>query len=477
MRNPRKPFFYKEKKKKGRAVFGVLIFLAVFIVWAAAIPGVRQIIFPTVVSLGRYLKSFIIPVQHPNALEFLTAPVFIPPDRPDKEVIFAESLTDLQGTLNTGATSNESGVSDTESEEDAASRARAMLPTITPTPGITWVYVNPADNPNPDNVNPIIESSNIVRRLQLPTFERADVGNDGPAALSTVLRFFGYTTHQYAIQAGTRQHYLAPPTLLSDLETYVRNHYPKLATLRRVNGSAETLIALLDMEIPILIRLETDALLPEFRGDDRRVPKTVLVYGNDDATDTFSYRDFTTGDPEPISRDELLARWYPLRREYLAVFPNDRSEEILTALGESEDPKRNLESALEKFRLDVDNLPFDPNSRLNLAGTLASLGQYNEALVNFRNAANLGLPSRLPAILPELYEILYETGNADELIARADYALKLTSADLTARIQKGWGLILKNEDDLALDVFLAAEKDSPNNEDIRYALKYLEEYR
>ena len=116
MRNKRKPFFYKEEKRRGGAIGIVLIGIAVFFIWASAVPTVRQLIFPPLYPLLTYVKSWIIPAIPPVSKEFLGQTIYEVPDLPPAEVIFAESLEELQSAQEAQA----------EDEAMACSCARAI---------------------------------------------------------------------------------------------------------------------------------------------------------------------------------------------------------------------------------------------------------------------------------------------------------------------------------------------------------------
>lgn len=470
MRNKRKPFFYKEKKRNSGAPGFILIFILVLFIWAGVVPTARQLLFPPLYPIVPFLKSQIFRPIQPNSRDFLYQTIYEVPELPDAEVIFAENLEALQSAL------DDDDAGHRDEAGNAALNAREFLPTMTPTAGINWVYVNPTQSADM-GANADSEAIGKTRLLTLPTFERADVLNDGPAALATLIRTFGHTTNQYAIQFSLRAGYTAPNPNLDELAAYVAPNHPELTALHRYNGTAEQLAALLDLELPILIPTLDRDWLPSYRDDDFLIRRYVVVFGKDDPSDSFSLRNPTQGDRHAVPTAELMEAWYPFGREYLVVFPSGRLDEIEALLGEDAEERRNRERAIEKAERDVANLPMNVYARLNFVNALGESGRYRDAVEAFHAAANLRLPLRLSDFVPSLYKIFFNIGAADELIAWCDYALKLNSTDVNALLWKGWGYVLRNENAEAEVLFARALRSQPENESARYAVQYLAEYR
>lgn len=472
MRNKRKPFFYTEKKRNSGAAGFILVFILVLFIWAGVVPSARQLLFPPLYPIVPLLKSLVFRPVQPNSHDFLSQTIYEVPELPDAEVIFAENLEALQSAL-IGENADEGG-----DEGNAARNAREFLPTMTPTMGMNWVYVNtPQNGAGSTGANADAEIFGKTRLLTLPTFERADVLNDGATALATVIRSFGHTTNQYAVQRLLRAGYTAPNPDLEALAAYVTPHHPDLTALRRLNGTEEQLAVLLDLELPILIPTLSHDWLPSYLDDDFLIRRYVVVFGKDDLSDTFSLRDPSKGDRHGIPTSELMESWYPFGREYLVVVPTDRLSEVESALGEDADERRNRERAIEKAERDVANLPMNVYARLNLVSALSENERYRDAVEAFHAAANLRLPMRLNDFVPPLYKIFFNMGAADELIAWCDYGLKLNSADVSALLWKGWGYLLRNENAEAEAFFTRALQSQPENESARYAVQYLAEYR
>lgn len=467
MRNKRKPFFYKEEKRRSSAIGTILIFILVAFIWVALVPTARQIFFPPLYPVYAYIRGVILRPRRPQAREFLNQPIYEVPELPDAEVIFADSLEALQSVLADEADAGES---------DGTSGLNGAEPTATPTAGINWVFVDRKNDAPPIETEfPVIQDQ--ARLLTLPTFERADLMNDGPAALSTVLRFLGHTTNQYAIQAKLRPGYLSAPVGIPDLAAYVAGNHPELATLSRLNGGSDQLSAILAAGLPIIVPFSSTAAFPAFPDDDRRARRFAVVFGTDDAAGTIAFRDHSQADRLDFPAEDFMRDWYAFGREYLVVYRDDQSEALMAALGEDRDERRNLERSLDKFQTDAANIPQNVFTWLNLARANAAAGRYREALANFRAASNLDLPDRADAFYPFLYDVLFHSGCADELIAWADYGLKLNPRSLPILLWKGWGYVLRGENRAAEEFFERAARLAPEDQDVRYALKYISEFR
>ena len=470
MRDKRKPFFYKEKKRKSGPIAIILTFVAVFFFWIALVPTARQIFFPPLYPLYAYAESLVLRPRQPQTRDFLNQTVYEVPDLPDAEVIFAESLEALQSVLADDST-------DGTADADGAPESSGSVAAPTPTAGISWVFVDQKDESGPEPDSEPTSISAGARLLTLPTFERADLMNDGPTALSTVLRFLNHTTNQYAIQAKLRPGYISAPVDLPALADYVAGNHPELSTLYRLNGSSEQLSAILDAGLPVIVPLIRTEALAAFRDDDRTTRRFSVVFGKDDAAGTVAVRDHARSDRLDYPTADFLGDWYAFGRAYFVVYRADQAEALTNALGEDWDERRNLERALEKFQTDVAYIPQNVFAWLNLTRACAALGRYGDALANFRSASNLKLPKRADAFYPFLYDVLFHSGYADELIAWADYGLKLNRRSPGILLWKGWGYVLRNENQEAEKYFGMAAESDPENPDVRYALQYLREYR
>lgn len=476
MRNKRKPFFYKEEKRRGGAIGIVLIGIAVFFIWASAVPTVRQLIFPPLYPLLTYVKSWIIPAIPPVSKEFLGQTIYEVPDLPPAEVIFAESLEELQSAQEAQA-EDEAFLNLADNDVSAAASASKLLPTMTPTAALQWVFVKPTSNPSGTASIADGGSDLPATYLTLPTVERADLFNDGPTALSTVLRFLGHTTNQYAIQRSLRPGYAEPPVSLDELVAYAAENHPELTAIRRMNGTEDQLAALLEAGLPVIVPILREASFPAWRGDDRLTRRFTVLYGYDAAAGTVALRDGSGADRTNVPIAEFMEKWYVFSREYAVLFPSEKTDAIASALGEDWESERNLERAIEKFRTDVANLPKNIYTQLNLMRAIEEKGDDREAAVVFRAAANFPLPQRITEFVPSFYKILFNAGFAEELIAWTEYGLKLNTEDVRALIWKGWGALLKNDTETAKSLFEKALDHAPGNKDVLYALKYVTDYR
>ncbi len=461
MKNKYRPFFYEKKKASFRKIFLItVICIGAFLFYGFQIPSVRQIIYEPLYAVWSFslnsIKDFI-KASRMYHEEPAAPKTYTPPELPDKEVLFAESLESLSDI--------------TQSDPLADLRQ-------TPTPSgyarvAEWEYLDPNLN-YAVNSSKVISDENMVIRLIPPVFEHTDLFNDGAAILSADLRYWGETENQYRI-AGTIHPDLRDPVIhFSDLETYIQNNYPEYSVLTRMNGNKEILTVLLQKGIPVIIRIQSRLSFPFWIHDDRFYGKYILIHGYDSTVDLFYYSDSVKSNTEEISAEDLLSAWYPFQRCYLLVFPNDRDSSIREALSENYFEELNLQQSGAKFRTDSEILENNAFSQYNYGVTLFKEGNYDESYVFFQKAADLSLPQRFLSYQPEMLDTLLRLGYADEITNLISGLLKRNPHDDILYVYSGWAHVLRGDTKEGIKQFEKAGKINPNNDAVLYALKYKE---
>ena len=461
MKNKYKPFFYENKKTSFRKIFLiVLICVAVFLFYGFQIPSIRQVIAEplyaawsfTFNSLRDFLNATRMYHEQPAPVQTYT-----PLEFPDRDVLFAESLESLSGIT----------------QEDPLADLRQ-----TPTPSAyarvaEWEYLDPNLN---YSVNTSETESKVDDTIRLipPVFEHADLFNDGAAILSADLRYWGEVENQYQIAEYIHPDSGDPVIHFSDLEKYIQDKYPGYTAFSRINGNKETLIALLQKEVPVILGIRSRFPYQFWIHDDRVFCRYILIHGYDSSSDSFIYSDSSKSNTESITTDELMAEWYPFQRRFLMVYPNDRDENIREALSENYFEELNFQQAGAKFRTDSELLTDNPFSLYNYGVILYKAGDYNGSLDYFRTALELSLPQRYISYQTEILDTLVRLGYADELSELVNDLLIKNSHDDTLTVYSGWASVLRGDIKEGSRLFEKAGKINPQNETVRYALKYVE---
>ena len=461
MKNKNRPFFYEKKNNTFR---NVLLTFFVFIVFGLflgmQIPRSRQILAEPLFAAGSFAvntakdlfdatRRYREPDRKPQTYD--------PLDLPEKQVLFAESLESLSE----------------KTQADPLADLR-QTPTVSEYGKVAeWEYLDPNLNYAVRSGNSILPENTQIR-LAPPVFEHADLNNDGAAILSALLRFWGEVENQYRIAGVIHPNSFDPVISFTDIGSFIEENYPDYSALVRINGDKDILTALLQKGIPVLLRIRCRSPYSFWLHDDRISGQYIIIYGYDGKTDTFSYQDTFKSNTLEISSETLMAEWYPYQRKYMVLYPADRDDAVREALSENYFEELNDQKAEVKFRTDSEMLPQNPFAQFNYALVLKRIGDEKGAWDFFRKALELSLPQRFIGEHPEMLDTARNLGYADEMDEMIDPLLRRDPYDEELLVYRGWAAILRGDIKKGRECFGSAERINPNNETVRYAVKYLE---
>ena len=461
MKNKYKPFFYEKKDHTFRnLILTFFIILVAGLLMGWQIPRARQIIADPLFSIG----SFIVNTAKDlfDATRMYHEPetkhqTYTPLDLPDRQVLFAESLESLSAIT----------------QEDPLADLR-QTPTVSEYSKVAeWEYLDPNLNyAIRSQDSPLSETVDI--QLIPPVFEHADLNNDAAAILSALLRYWGRIENQYSISARIHPNQFDPCTGFSELESYITESYEDFSVITRVNGDRDILTALLQRNIPVLLRIEYQKPIAAWLHDDKTASQYILIFGYDSTADIFSCQDTFKGNTLKISGDELMAKWYPCQRKYMVLYPSDQDDRVREALSENYFEELNLQQAEAKFRTDSELLPNNVYAQFNYGYVLHELGDENGAWELFMKARDLSLPQRFIGEHPEILRTGLLLGYADEMDDMIDPLLRRNQYNEELWIYRGWAAILRGDITKGADCFKRGEKINPDNETVQYAVKYIE---
>lgn len=463
MRNKNKPFFYEEKKTPfGTILLAVLIFAALALLWAYHVPTIRQVLSDPMYSAGSLIKNSakdFFDASRMGEKETAVPQTYPVPELPDRQVLFAEDL---------------SGLSDQNSDDPLAELRMTQTPSSEYENVAEWEYLDTSLNYKFNQSDDTNEEAEHIELIP-PVFERADLFNGAAAILSADLRFWGETENQYQIADVIHPTRTDPSVAFSDMNRYLTNTYPdKYAAIERVNGSADTLTALLRKGIPVIIQILDQTPYLSWRNDDRLCERYLLVYGYNAETDSFLCQDTETPGPHSFLSADLLAAWYPFQRTYIVVYPQNMEADVLEALFEDFYEELNLQRAETKSRTDSEMLPENPYAQYFLAEILQREEDYSGAWELYQRAVEIGLPNRYFYYRTGIFNTLLHLGYADDMDALLELPLRRNGSDDILLVYRGWADILREDYNKAASVLNQAEKINPGNEMVQYALKYLE---
>jgi tetratricopeptide (TPR) repeat protein len=303
--------------------------------------------------------------------------------------------------------------------------ATAMV-TSTPTPTAT---TTPAPTPTPT-------STRLPTAAQIDGLENVPqkFNNCGPSNLSIALSFFGYEAHQLDIAAILRPNYDDRNVSPGELIRYVNERTPLRASVYS-GGDLNTLKRLIAAGIPVTIE---KGLIPNER--DGWMGHYLTLFAYDDAVQEFYSMDTYLGPWDGSGRAEsyetVQRYWGHFNYTFFVVFTGEMQARVEEALGPTLlDPMAMWQAAGLKANVEIQSEDENAFAWFNLGTSLTQLGQltgqqvyFNNAVVAYDRAREIGLPPRMLWYQFEPYIAYLEAGRIDDV-------LDLTSATM---IGGGW---------------------------------------
>jgi tetratricopeptide (TPR) repeat protein len=336
-------------------------------------------------------------------------------------------------------------------------------PTSTPKPGPTSTPL-PSPTPLPDQVS-----------LPAPAWEKQDINNCGPAALTMDLRYFGWEGDQYAISDLIKPVREDRNVNVEELVYFVRTRAGWLNAEYRVGGDLELLKQLLAAGIPVMIEESFHFEEPYWPNDDLWAAHYQLLTGYDDSSETFTGQDSYYGPDQQIPYDILDANWKIFNRVYILIYPPEQENQVKTILGPNWEVDANRQHALEVAQAETEADDQDAFAWFNLGSNLVYFGRYGEAAHAYDQARTIGLPQRMLRYQFGPFFAYFHSGRIDELTTVTEYALERTPNAEEALLWRGWAYYRQPEPDLnhAIEMWRKALEAHPDYQDALYALDFV----
>lgn len=339
----------------------------------------------------------------------------------------------------------------------------------TPIPSATLVPT-PQASPTP-MPSPTPPPQSVV--LPPPEWEKQDINNCGPAALTMYLRFFGWEGDQTDVTEIVKPYREDRNVNVEELAYYVRNHAGWLNVQYRVGGDLELLKRLVAAGIPVMIEESFIFDKPYWKGDDLWGAHYQLVTGYDDQKKTFVGQDSYYGPDQQITYQKLDQQWQAFNRLYIIVYLPAQEEVVKSIIGDNWDADANRQHALEVALADTKSDPKNAYAWFNLGANLTYFERYIEATDAFDTAREIGLPQRMLRYQFSPFLAYFHTGQMDDLLALSEYALEVTPNSEEALLWHGWALYRQGDIKHAIEDFEQALVENPNYQDAQYALNFV----
>ena len=348
-----------------------------------------------------------------------------------------------------------------------------LLASPSPTVAVTATVTQAADTAVP--ATPTLPPPPAQARLASPPYEKQAPNNCGPAALSMMLHYYGWTGDQSTISDVIKPVNGDRNVNPEEMAYWVHNFAGWLRLEYRVGGDLETLKRLIATGYPVIIE-GTTALNPDDTGwpdDDLWAAHYLLLTGYDDATQTFVAQDPYRGPDKQMTYEQIEAEWKPFNSVYMVVYLPEREAEIQNLLGADWDPGLNRLDALARAEAATEEDPADAFAWFNVGSNLVYFGRYPEANVAYDKARELGLPQRMFRYQFGPFIANFQANRTEDLLALSDYALQRTEMSEEAWLWHGWGLYRQGNTAGAVEDWRTALTVRPGYEDALYALSFV----
>jgi hypothetical protein len=311
--------------------------------------------------------------------------------------------------------------------------------------------------------------------LSSPIYEKQTPNNCGPAALTMMLRMFGWSGDQKTISdvikpvSGDRN--VNP----EEMAYWVHNFAGWLRMEYRVGGDLETLQRLIAAGYPVMIE-GTTSLNPDDTGwpdDDLWAAHYLLLTGYDDTIQTFTAQDSYRGPDQKIPYEQLEEEWKPFNYLYLVVYLPEREAEIQVLLGSNWDRDVNRQNALAIAQAATTQDPNDAFAWFNVGSNLVYFERYDEANTAYDIARKIGLPQRMFRYQFGPFIANFQSNRIDDLLVLTEYALQRTEMSEETWLWHGWALYRQEDTNGAIEDWRKALSIRPGYEDALYALSFV----
>ena len=350
------------------------------------------------------------------------------------------------------------------------------LPTPTPAPCRDTSCQTPSPTPLPSPTPtatptpiPLPPGASVIP----PDFEKQDQNNCGPATLSHYLRFYGWQGDQYSVSKVVKPDITDRNVNVDELVYYVRTKAGWLSADYRVGGDLELLKRFIASGLPIMIEEESKMDKIYWPNDDLWAGHYLLLTGYDDTRQIFITQDSWLGPNLNVGYTDLDKRWQTFNRVYIMVYPPEKANLVKTIVGASWDEATSRTNALRAAQKETIENPRNAFAWFNMGTNLLYFDQYSEAAQSYDTARQIGLPQRMLRYQFGPFIAYFKTNRNSDLLAIADYAMKITPNSEENLLWHGYALYREGKKEEAINDFQKALKANPFYTDAQYAITFV----
>jgi hypothetical protein len=348
----------------------------------------------------------------------------------------------------------------------AQTRAALAPPSLEPYQPPTQT---PTETPIPPTATPLPPPS--AYQVNGVKFFRQTWNNCGPANLAMGLSFFNWQGTQEDTASYLKPDREDKNVSPQQMVDYV-NHFTNLRAIWRMDGELEQVRWLAANGFVVIIEAGFEPRGEGWFGHY----ETVVAY--DTARDTFTIYDSYLGRSSNPSIVHSSARfdqgWQAFNRNFIVIYPPAREPELQAFLGPDWVEQLNRREAVETAQQEAAEQPKNVFAWFNLGTSLTAIGRYEEAVVAYQEALNIGLPYRMLWYQFGPYEAFLQTGRLDEVLELANNTLKTTEYVEETYYYKGRVYEIQGDYAAARIQYEEAARRNPNYEQAQAALRRVE---
>ena len=191
-----------------------------------------------------------------------------------------------------------------------------------------------------------------------------------------------------------------------------------LAGIERLGGDLPMLKRLVAAGFPVLIETvyyeEGENAAKTWMSHNR-----VIVGYDDDKGEAYMYDSLLGFGADNLGRavkyDELMERWRQLNYAYMVVYEPEQEDQVRGLIGEVKwDEAQSIATLYERVVQETQANPTDAFNHFNIGTTLTRLGRYDEAVVEYDIAREIGLPFRMMWYQFDIFEAYLQVGRPQD---------------------------------------------------------------
>jgi len=265
----------------------------------------------------------------------------------------------------------------------------------------------------PDNDTPLLPKRVVLEGMQRvwQQFNRCSA-----AALTMQISYWRGDMNYYDTIRFLNPREADASTRLDEMLNYAESF--GLAGIERLGGDLPMLKRLVTEGFPVLV----ETVYYEEGADAAKTwmsHNRVIVGFDDDKGEAYMYDSLLGFGADNLGKavkyDELMDRWRQLNYSYMVLYEPEQEAQVRDLMGTVHwDETENINALHTRVTADLEAKPDDGFNHFNLGTVLARLGRYEEAVVAYDRAREIGLPFRMMWYQFDIFDAYLRVGRPQD---------------------------------------------------------------